>query len=1086
MAPPNKLGEAQVVTRDLETGADVSVPLSEYQDGVKAGKYTAGSTATTYQGGHDVVQSAEDAQRSSAAGAGIVDPSQRISEEADKAQRSALDNADDKALTFAEGVVDALSLGLIHQHGDLAELRRDVNSGSALLGQLGGTVGGMFVTGPVKFVAGAGEAVGKAAASSLLKSPILTRGVTEASIGGALAGAGSIGHQLSDAIIDDKPFSAEAILHDAGLGTVLGFGTGLAGGYLSSLRGASRAAVKGQGGLFDPESVKSLTVSDHVRDAVNAVDASVERHAANLGVLRTLADEGEVPVIGDLMEKRAGLLSDARDARRRIGDVAEGMASSDPKKYKAFREAVDDYLDSHSQLDELMRPRGWENLKPITPEPYRPQRAPGFGVGPVDEAAMAAGGDVTTLSQDLDNAMGKGVGDHPFEPATPEEVRSAERRAAYERTYGRKYEPGPEPQFAQSAETGPMAGEGGVGTTAEEQGLVDVHDRIGAEDATNPGRRAKGRAHSPAGEPAPAPFAKPDPFSELGSHPVEGSYIKDFRGEGVPLSEPPHDPGYARQFAKERLDPSLRDVSWSRPAENPRFGPMTEARMAAKPLVPQAAEDNLLHGAIGESGGREVSVLPDGYMAPTNSLQEQAAQFAEFKNRLAEDTQARIARRAAAKEARASLREMNGDLAPELQAGEKVPGSLDDLNKLLGVEGEMHGPAEAQSTPGATRYADKPNARKWIDEWYSQVKVHGPTASPGDVAATRITQSIDDIFAATEGRVDAVAALDLGPKFGLKPAKSSLASRMDQVWLLRQAADQVSREGVKASGNAAGSVAKKALSTVFGAKVGGKLGALVGLAASGYAGGVAKIAVATGRLGEAVAKAGAAMLVPRVTGAAAAAVVAANRPASYGAGPPIHDPVQRILQLQRLAASPDAIRDRVAKSAGDHTLTAPTLVQHLQEATVGTITALSLKAPKIYLDRFNNPYAPEGQALRRFLEAENTLHNLPVALKAIEQGNATRAQIEAVRDFYPAVAARLVQAAISDRDALSKAPPERKQQVDILLGGGVATHNDPGFAARQAAAWAPQQQPQSPNKAQALKLKSETAPTPASSTSPNQ
>ena len=1089
MAPPIKAGDQTIVARNLDTGADERIPLSEYEDGVKSGQYAPGATVTVGQGGHEERESGDVAAHNVSAGTREVSEAGQIEAESKETQRKAFDTGDDKALTFGEGVVDALSLGLIHQHGDEAELRRDVNSGSALLGQLAGTAGGMFVTGPVKFVAGAGEAVGKEAAKNLLKSPILSRGITEASIGASLAGAGSIGHQLSDAIIDDKPFSAEAVMHEAGLGAVLGFGGGLAGGYLSSRLGAARAAVKGQGGLFDPASLKSLTVTDHVRDAVAAVDSSIEKHAANLGVMRTLADEGEIPVIGDLMEKRAGKLADARDARRRIGDAAEGLASDDPKTYARLHDALDDYLEHHADLDELMRPRGWENLKPVTPEPYRAQKVPGFGTPADVDAVQMANGHVNEMSAGLDEAMGSKVGDHPFDAATPNEIAANDRHLAYERNFGRKFERGPEPQATfdtSDASTGPISGEGGIGKTAEEQGLSDLGDHAGPDEATNANIRRK----SPI-----VPAKKPDPFMELGSTPEGAGGYKEFRREGVPLSGPPQDPGYAAQFAKERLGPG-RDVSWSVPAENPRFGPHTEASMASRPLAPQAEEGNLLHGAQGESGGQQVSVLPDGYMAKTSSLQENAANFAEFKNRLAEDTQARIARRAAAAEQRASLREMNGDLAPELQADSGLAGregNHEDLKKLLGVAdeahpGETYGPAEAQSTPGATRNAEKPNARKWINDWYDQVKVSGPTASPGDIAANRITQAVNDIYAATDGRVDAVAALDLAPKYGIKPARSSLVSRMDQVWLLRKAADQVSREGVKAAEKSTGSVAKKALGLVFGAKVGGKLGALVGMVAGDYAGAVGKIASATAKLRLSVTEASAALLSPRTTGAAAAAVVSANRPVAYGDGPVLHDPVQRILQLQRLAASPDSIRDRVAKSAGDHTLVAPAFTQHLQEAAVGTVTSLSLKAPHIYFDRFNQPYSPPQQALRSFLEAENVAHNLPAALDAITAGNATRAQIEAVRDFYPTVASTLVREALNDPAALAKAPPARKRQIDILLGGGVATHSDPGFASRQAAAWAIQQPGagQSPSKAQSLKMHSETAPTPASSTSPNQ
>lgn len=1086
-----KLGEATVTTTDYTTGGSVSVPLSEYKAGVAAGKYAAGAQATVSQAGANQTESAEQARADLTAGAGAVDTRELAIEDERKAQREALSSWDNKIRTFAEGTIDALSLGLIHQHGDEADLRREVDSGSALLGQLTGTVGGMFVTGPVKMVAGAGEAIGKAAASSLLKSPILARGITEAGVGAALAGAGSVGHQLSDAVIEDKPFSAEAVLHDAGLGAVLGFGGGLAGGWFSSRVGASRAAVRAQGGLFDVESVKSLSVSDHVRDAVAAVDTSIENHAANLGVMRVLADEGEIPTIGDLMEKRAGVLDDARSARARIGDVSEGMSTEDPKKYKAFREAVDDYLGAHAKLDDLMRPRGWEGLKPQNLAEFRPTKVPGFGVGPVDELGSDA---VTAMSDRLDEEMSG--------------VKGTDRRAAYEAVQGRGYEPLIKPEPV-------VEGEGGIGTSATDQGLEDVHAHAGTEEATNPGGKARDisdrrlaalksngedvantpawrdaleeqrqvnnafpeRQELPKGGDVNADRARMG-LPPLGEN-VEGAGGRAFQEAGAPpTSGPPQDPGYAAQNRTEFLNPRAR-ASFERPADNAANSPYTNASVSAKRIPPQAAPGNILDSAVGGTGGQELSQFADGYMVKSASLQENAAMFAEFKNRLAEDTAFTTARRAAGVEARAQ--------APELLAGQGggAPGGLGDLDKILGTQGDLYGPPEAQNTPGAARYAEKPNARKWILDWYDQTKVHGPTASPGDIAANRITQSVNDIYAVTEGRADAVAALDLGPKYGLKPAGSSLGARMDQVWLLRKAADTVGKAGVAAAGDSTKKAATAMLGPVLGRRVAGKVGALVGMAAAGYAGTVGRVVAATSKLTSAVESAGAKLLAPRVTGAAAASFVAANRPVAYSDKGPIADPKLRILELQRLAANPDAIRDSVAKSAGDAVLHSPTFVQHLQEAAVGTITSLSLKAPHIYFDKFGDPYSPEAQSLRRFLETENTVHDLPRALNAIGQGNATRAQIEAVRDHYPAVAARLIRQALADRHALSEAPPERKRTIDILIGGGLMASPDPSFAMRQIQAWAPEQD-QSPNKAQALKMRSETAPTPASSTSPNQ
>ena len=366
-APPAPTGPT-VLAWDVAGNRPVSVPASEFQAQVAAGKIVPTAQSVI----RSRTASGDTAVRSPSAGLPVGETQDLGATDAAlaaiKAQRDAFNTVGDKGLTFAEGVVDALSLGLIHEHGDAADVRRDVNSGSQLAGELVGTIAGVAAgDNPLANLAKGGASVGETAARGLLGDlgesglkRIAARGLEEAGVGAALGGAHAIGSGISDAVVDDKPLSAEAILSEAGLNAVLGFGFGAVGGaareLAGKLGGASRGAVEAQGGLLDPKSADSASVADHVNGALNGMDAALDVHEQRLGALRALAADGHIP--DDFMQERADAFEAADKARARAREVKVSDAlAGDVKTYSTFRDHLDAYQGALSDLDEAMRPR---------------------------------------------------------------------------------------------------------------------------------------------------------------------------------------------------------------------------------------------------------------------------------------------------------------------------------------------------------------------------------------------------------------------------------------------------------------------------------------------------------------------------------------------------------------------------------------------------------------------------------------------------------------------------------------------------------------------------------------------------------
>jgi len=943
-----------------ETSSYETVPAELVGSALSSGKYTApeGSTLTRAEGG---VVTRPIGQLGAAATQGETDAGDVIATEGAIARRAEQsDLVSDRALTFVEGAGDALTLGLLHGTSDIDELRREVNGGSALLGQLAGTAMGMATPSLVSGVAKTGSALGRAAGGALLRDietgfgRTVARGIEEASINASLMAASGFGHQVVDAVVADKPFAAEAIVHEAGVGALLGFGAGWLGSSFSQLAKSSRSAVEASGVAIK----ESKAALEAVAGMTGAWDEAVETHARRYGVLQVLADEGHIPS-GNLEAAGQAVreATRARDALRALD--AEAALGGDTRAYQTWRNAVEKYDAAARNLDKQMTP-SLEQRASLTPVEVgaRPPMEP--PIHPMDiDAAEAARGSVSTMSQELDAGMRGGS----QEGWTHLKGKSAaDLTAAYESLHGRPFEPGP------GAPTTGVTGEENLG------GAQSATSELG----TNPGRGR--RASSPSGL---APIGERAP---LGNDTVVDPRVERFN---KPL-------GRVRDVHDTALDVSGHET------------PPREVLEAGEP--PTTPRDN-------------------------------GQKFIDLRN-------SKVA---------------------QLEAGTAEAGT--------------GAPAKPRDGSG------KAAVRDYLREWFSASDA-APRTSPGDAMAAKLSEALDSLTRAGGTRLDSVGALELGGALGLKTPATSLGARLDQVWSLSKvgqfAADEARgvktpmRKGIigalqrytlRRGGRAAASAAAGGL-------VAGPLGAAIGyaLTSTSFAGHVASSA---GKLAKTVAIVGDALLQGRRATVAVRAV-AGNRPYQYSEAGPLKDPVERIQEVQRMAANPGAIKAMVTKQLGDLALTSPELAERLTNTAVNQISAIALNAPAITFTPLGVPIKPTGTALTRFQAFENAMHDLEGVLNAVKAGSASKEQISALHVGFPAVHESLMRQVLGNAEAMKKLDNSGLAAISRTLGVPLTrAAADPAYVSRMQQGWdSPRSQPA--NKAQAFKITADR-PTPVQS-----
>lgn len=1102
---------------DLESQTWVTVDSADAQAGAAEGRYEVPNTTVRTNVGGTTARAVADFDESAALGdraAPDVDVAQKQAQ-LEAARLEAFDTVGDKALTFAEGVVDAASLGFIHQTGEDADLRREVNSGSALVGQLVGTAATLGIGGPVQVVAKGASRFGKAAATALLgeaavanrAGKIVSRALEEAAIGGALMGSTAFGHQVTDSIIEDKVFAGEAVLHEMGLGAALGFGVGaLAGGFSVA---ASRGAIKGQGGLVDGASGQSRALVDEVKGVQQAWKDAAFQYEARAGVLDALHKKGVIPEEMVLPYREA-----ARRARKAI-DALDGYSPSvaldaGPKEYGHFRKAMEE---ARVAIDDA----GGVFMSP--PSAARPavRRAdvvqPGEYPGPVRTGMRDEGGEITNA---LDDMM----------------MRDPEALAAYERLHGRPYEP---------FQRRPIQGEGGLG------GERFVDDAATPTDKTNPGaRRGKGSVQtpeSPAHTDIDGPLQQPGAAGELETLGTWNQQPQRALGGGQRQLPVGKTPGWQPSSPPGRF--SLDDFSDDTLAgEGHGF----------RPLNRQVDKGDFLNQ---NHGNRDLGLFPDGHMAPAKDISANAEAFARFREQAAGDTLLPTAQGAPASAleqqlqlgagrpptvrdwnvARGDANKTVRDAAvprgevppkpgkvdertikdgtvpkgeapavpddfertyrdPDVPRGEPLPrasrGQVDD--GATGVWGETEKTLVSPPKKGSPAWDEfeRRSAEDYVEKWYWESKGQGPRINPADEAAVRIDRAMQELSALSGGRLDSAGALEIGERLGLRPTSDMFVDRLDQVWSLRKAAKFAADEarGVSTPLRAAGGgmmdeMARRYMArqgAVLGAVAGGPLGAAVGWVVGKHAargvGFGAKAASSAGKVMEMAIKTGESLLRGRRATIAARAL-GSNRPYAYDDEGPISDPIKRIEKIHRVAGNPDQVRATVRNQLGDVQLQSPALASAYEEAAVRQITNLSLAAPPLQRDALGRPVMPTAGALRKFYEFENSTHDLPGLLGSIQRGAITPTQAVALAQQHVAVHGVIVRQLLADPDVLARRTTAELRAMEMILQIPLTpASTDPGHVMRMQASWAPPEPPQGQTQGQAPQAFKITPPPP--------
>ncbi len=932
--PENKMTEGQGATLfNHETNTYEHFRANDLAAALASGKYTSSGNVESRAAGGTVIRPVD--QLSAAVSQGETSGAAITATRAERERhQQRLDALSDPVLSFSEGMVDALTIGLVHGTSEEDNLRRSTDTGSALMGQIAGTVMGLGVPGAVSGITKGGAAAGRAVARGFIKDiesgagRAIARGFEEAGANAALMAATGFGHQLTDAVIADKPFAAEVIGAEAGLGAVLGFGAGWLGSTFGRLARSSREAVDASGIAVK----ETETALSSVRDLSRSMDDIVETHAKRFGVLEVLAKEGHVP--DAFMATRGAALKEAESAGRALKELDSAKAlGSDAKSYQSWRDAVERYDTAVRKLDDVMSPQMLERAS-ANPVRLGAQQAPP-AVRPVDTLVdMAEQGKISPVSRQLDELM------------TPE------KRAAYEEIYGRPYEdiPGPGVQGEKNL--------GAVVTPTSEQGTM-----VG-----------KARRASPSPEPQPNDLTtsvdvQPPPGLRSGAQRQESEFNRAARGA-----------------APTEVDPRWADTM-----------------VQGSPTLP------------GTNGQR--------FVASTEK----------------------------------TLADTAGDtlLAP----ASKVDDAL--------VSGETlasGGARPAERNLGSAQ--PRSEVKKYLDDWF---KESDGTArvKPTDALDAKLQEALGKL---SGSRLDNTGALEIGEALGLKAPTSSLGQRLDQVWSMRQAGKFAADEARGVATPLRGGILKTlknyalrragrgAAAAVAGGALAGPLGAVMGyaLTSAGFAGSVAS---AAGKMMQRVAAVGDALL----SGNRARVVVraaAGNRPHQYGESGPIEDPLERIQELQRLVADPERLRAQVRTQLGDLVVTSPELAAALEEIVVNRATAISVRAPAIYMTPLGKPINPSGTAMQRFFDFENAMHDLPGLLKAVESGGASRSQLEAFQIGYPAVHAETVKRVMAGRDRLKTLPPTALKSIERVLGFPLTRSGmDPAYTMRMQADWHQAQQP---------------------------
>lgn len=1003
-----------VLAWDNRTNAPAYVPFEEYQQGLASGRYRPSDNSTvTTTGSMGVPETADPTQGAAkvAAGEAQVSAVPQGNEDVVQRQRAAFDTTGDKLLTFGEGVADALSLGLIREHGEQADVRRDVNSTEAFLGNMVGLAGALVGDesafgalarfSPAGRVARSGEELGSMAARAIMGEAGTAerglvaagrRGLTEGVQQSIMAGAAATGHEATDALIDNKDFAAEHIVNEAGFGLLLGGGFGAA----SELFGRAAARIKGrdamalQGGLMDPASPASAEVHGAIKDAVSALDEAADSHRVALGVMK--AAEADMPEV-----EGAVFLGPRRDAMRAVDsarakldkiDLDGALAKGEAGDVHRAAGAVDAYHEAVQQLDQAMRPGFGErqrllDLKPSNQDPAalrdyqdRLMRGEGFDPSPARWKTPAE------MDSQRAAAMPSPV-EVPEAAAVPEAP--APRPVSDSMIEGMEPAPGRPPlqAFAHDVE---HAAAGIPGND-----LASIH----VEMAERGG----------------APPKSLDRFKELAQQAHDAGHIR-LSPEGDLIKSP--------EFRRPEGAPP---PAWSK---NDRFRGGNGAP-AAPPAGPSYDPMAQFLGAKTERLGAEAAVVPPADRAATQlDTYTPAIAKADHAEHLA---------------AQRGRTEVDAPRARE-------PGGTEDT----AIAGPPAGMGRAGIKPGGA-----------IDDFLKKMEQRGPMVSPGAKAAARVQKALESVQAASGGRLSYPRVLEAAHAAGLpKAARGPLGEQMANLWGLRQLGEATSaiakgvrtplaEKVVRSAGRAAareavygGNMGSSALKAGAAAMGGHFAGVLLGAAGG--------IGMSVGAARDRIVKSVAALLNGSAAAVPRAAAMAAHY--SYDGSPPTDDVHQRVTQIQQLLQNPDLIRERARETLGPLAVVHPQLVDSAAAVLQNRLQNLSVRAPMFVWSALGEVRAAGAQGLRKFREYEDATWTPQIVLDALARGCVTKCQADAMREQHPESTAVVLAQALENKSALERMPRDRLAALQ-LVSGLKLSNSDPAYAARAQSSFQP-------------------------------
>lgn len=388
------------------TGKPEWVNAAQIQEALSSGKYFSKTGEANVQGseGGEYRVRVDALEKNVKHGMEQISNTEILRRNQEEEKRAQYDTAWNKAVAFSEGLASSLTLGAadILMDDEATRMRSSVNSGWRSFGEVTGIVAPAIATGGLTF-AGRGATSVLAKGLALTPSGLAAKVATAAgkSVGKKFA-AGSVrsataamaiegivestmftaGSALSQAIVEDKDLTAEALLsvaEGAALGGAIGGVLGGVGRGIKNFKEARAAKnFKAANPMFDLASEQSVAFRKQV---LNSVDEAVnlrsgwreklealevlELHGAKLGKWDGAKDLlKQHDKVRDELLRAAGLKGKYKNIHGRMEwdvltdeQLTRFFKQAKPKDIINFVKKLDDFHNSTSQLDDLFAKR---------------------------------------------------------------------------------------------------------------------------------------------------------------------------------------------------------------------------------------------------------------------------------------------------------------------------------------------------------------------------------------------------------------------------------------------------------------------------------------------------------------------------------------------------------------------------------------------------------------------------------------------------------------------------------------------------------------------------------------------------------